>query len=96
MIAVACSDGGVSVFNGASGNLLASLRTPTGGVVSSAAFSPDGTRIVATYKGSGGIRIWNTELATASPAKLEHLAEERVTSRLPASVRQGYLAHAAS
>jgi WD40 repeat protein len=93
-IVVACGDGTVRVFDTATGAELAVLQATSVGVVSGAAFSPDGRSIVAGIDTgtTGYIQVWNTELATSSVATLEQLAEQRVNEKLTAAQQKEYLA----
>jgi WD40 repeat protein len=92
-IVVACGDGTAPVFDAVTGQQLTVLQAANAGTVNDAAFSPHGGSIVTAYgaAGTGGVRIWNSELATALPA-LEKLAELRVTRKLTPAERKSYLA----
>jgi WD40 repeat protein len=93
-IVVACGNGGAPVFDAATGQQLTVLVGANVGEVNSAAFSPDGKSIVTTFDadGTGGVQIWNSELATTSLSKLERIAAQRITRTLTPSERQEYLA----
>lgn len=93
-IVVACGNGGAPVFATATGQQLTVLQGANVGEVNSAAFSPNGARIVTTWDAdnTGGVNIWSSELATTSLPELERMAQQRVIRRLtPAEYRQ-YLA----
>jgi len=92
-IVVACEDGTALVFDAASGQQLTVLSATSRGTVSSAGFSLDGKSIITVVdnEGTGGIQIWNAELANPSPAVIEHIANERVTRQLTAAERRTYL-----
>ncbi len=92
-IVVACGDGSAPVFDAATGEQLTMLQAANAGQVNSAAFSPDGKSIVTAFDadGTGGVRIWSSQLATPSLTTLERLAEQRVTRQLTAAERQEYL-----
>jgi WD40 repeat protein len=91
-VVVACSDGTARVFSAGTGRALTVLQASTEqGRVSGASFSPDGSSIVTSVDASanGYIEVWNAELANASLAALERMAEQRVTLQLtPAQVQQ--------
>ncbi len=93
MIAVACGDGAVRVFDTASGQTLTVLQGTNAGIVADLAFSPDGKSIVAAIDAgdTGGVEVWNTELATPSLTALEQLARQRVPQKLTAAQQQQYL-----
>ena len=92
-IVVACGDGTVRVFAAATGQPLVSLPATSVGVVSAAAFSPDGRSIVAAINAanSGDIQVWSAVLATPSLAVLERIAEQRVPQLLTPAEQQQYL-----
>jgi WD40 repeat protein len=93
-IVIACGNGGAPVFATATGQQLTVLQGANVGEVNSAAFSPNGARIVTTWDAdnTGGVNIWSSELATTSLPELERMAQQRVIRRLtPAEYRQ-YLA----
>ncbi len=93
-IVVACGDGTVRVFDAATGGELTVLQATSIGVVSGAAFSPDGRSIVAGIDAgtTGYIEVWNAELSTFSVATLEQLAEQRINEKLTAAQQKEYLA----
>jgi Tol biopolymer transport system component len=63
------------------------------GEVNSAAFSPDGKSIVTTWDGdgTGGVRIWSSDLVTTSLRTLENFAKHRITRSFTAAERKQYL-----
>ena len=91
-VVVGCGNGSAPVFDARTGNQLTVL--PGTGLVNSAAFSPDGKSIVITFgaNGTGGLEIWNSQLANPSVTALEQLAEHRITRRLTPAERKLYLA----
>ena len=92
-IVVACEDGSAPVFDAATDQQLTVLPAANAGAVTSAAFSPDGKSIVTAFNtdGTGGVRIWSSELTTPSLTALERLAEQRITRQLTPAERQEYL-----
>jgi WD40 repeat protein len=80
-VVVACSGGSVPVFT-AAGHEMTVMSDP--GIANSAAFSPNGTSIVTTFgiDQTGGVRVWNAELANSSRQKLEQLAKQRIIGSL--------------
>jgi WD40 repeat protein len=92
-IVVACTDGSVRVFDAATGQTLAVFQATDRGTVADAAFSQDGTDIVAAVNAgnAGYVEIWSSELATSSLPALERFAEQRVTQRLTAAQERQYL-----
>jgi WD40 repeat protein len=92
-IVVACGDGSAPVFDAATGELLTVLKGAEVGEVNSAAFSPDGKSIVTTWDGdgTGGVRIWSSDLVTTSLQTLENLAKHRITRTFTAAERKQYL-----
>ncbi len=95
-IVVACGDGSAPVFDVLTGQQLTVLQAANAGTVNDAAFSPDGRSIVTAYGagGTGGVRIWNAELATTSVPAIERFAELRITRKLTAAELRTYLAGA--
>jgi hypothetical protein len=92
-VVVACPDGTVMVF-AASGQRIATLCDP--GSASIAEFNPDGGSIVTAYTlgDSGGVRIWDAELATYSRPALVRLAWRRIIPNLtPGRARGGRPRH---
>jgi len=92
-IVVACGDGSAPVFDAASSELLTVLEGAKVGEVNSAAFAPDGRSIVTAWDadGTGGVRIWSSELATTSLPALENLAKHRIIRTFTAAERKQYL-----
>ena len=92
-IVVACGDGSAPVFDAASSELLTVLEGAKVGEVNSAAFAPDGRSIVTAWDadGTGGVRIWSSELATTSLLALENLAKHRIIRTFTAAERKQYL-----
>jgi WD40 repeat protein len=86
-VVVACPDGTVMVF-GANGQQIAAMSDP--GSANSAEFSPHGDSIVTAFAlgDSGGIRIWDAELATYPRSALERLAWLRINPNLTAAERK--------
>jgi WD40 repeat protein len=72
-LVVACGNGNVPLFDAVTGQQLTALPATSAGTANSAEFSPDGKSIVTAIGGedSGDVRVWNTELATASLQALE-------------------------
>jgi hypothetical protein len=95
-LAVTCEDGTIRVFGAGSGQLLTQLQVTRTGAVTDAAFSPDGTSIVAGIDAgnTGAVQVWNAELSTPSLTALEQLAEARVTQQLTQAQVQHYLNNA--
>ena len=95
-LAVACGDGTIRVFGAVSGHLLTQLQATRTGAVTDAAFSPDGTSIVAGIDAgnTGYVQVWNTELTMSSLTALEQVAEQRVTQQLTQAQVQHYLNNA--
>ena len=92
-IVVACGDGTVPIFDPA-GKLLTVLPATSGGTVSSAGFSLDGKSIITVVNanGTGGVQIWNAELANPSASAIARIAKQRVTRPLTPAERSTYLA----
>ena len=86
-VVVACPDGTVAVFS-LSGQQIAVMSNP--GIVNSATFSPNGQNVVTAFTlgDTGGIRIWSSELATASLHQLQRLAGRWVSPNLTPAERQ--------
>jgi WD40 repeat protein len=91
-IVVACGDGSIPVYAALTGKLLTEFSDP--GIVNSATFSPDGRQIITAFGGfdNGGVRIFNTELATTSLRALERMACHRITRPLTRAEQAEYLA----
>jgi WD40 repeat protein len=79
-IVVACGDGTVRVFNALTGQALMTIQITSAGIVTNAAFSPQGHSIVTSVNAgnTGAVQVWNAEFATDSVPELEHLAEQRI------------------
>lgn len=93
-IVVACGDGSVPVYDTATGQLLTVLHGADAGLVNSATFSPDGNSIITTFGASGadglatgGVRIWNSQLATTDLARLQAIAAKIRRTLSPAEIR---------
>jgi WD40 repeat protein len=86
-IVVGCGNGSVPVFDAATGQQLTVLPAAGAGTVNSAAFSPDGKSIITAIGGggTGEVRIWKSEFATASLRALERDAAGSALKPGPAS-----------
>jgi WD40 repeat protein len=93
-IVVACGNGTAPVFSAVTGQQLTVVPAANVGPIGSAGFSPDGKSIIIAIdaKGTGGMQIWNTELANASAHALQRIAAQRITGSLTPAERQTYLA----
>lgn len=93
-IVVACGNGSAAVFDAATGQQLTVLPATNAGTVSTAGFSPDGKSIVTVVdaEGSGGVQIWNAELANPAASVIARIARQRVTRQLTPAERTTYLA----
>ena len=93
-IIVACSDGTTRVIDSRSGRELTAMSAATAVTVDEAEFSPDGRRILTSFdsSGTGGVRIWNSELATPSLSTLERVALQRIKQNVTPGERRRYLA----
>ena len=71
------------MFEAKTGQELTVLGTASTGGVHSAIFSPDGKSILTSFAGggTGGVLVWNAELATTSLSRLERIAEQRVSGK---------------
>ncbi len=93
-IVVACGNGTAEVFDASTGQQLTVLPTTSGGTVSSAGFSFDGKSIITVVdaEGTGGVQVWNAELANPSTSVIAQIAGQRITRQLTAAERSTYLA----
>jgi WD40 repeat protein len=93
-IVVARGDGSAPVFDAATGQQLTALPATSTGSVSSVGFSPDGKSIITVVdsEGTGGVQIWNAELANPSPSVIAQIAQQRITRQLTPAERATYLA----
>ena len=62
--------------------------------MSSAGFSFDGKSIITVVdaEGTGGVQVWNAELANPSTSVIAQIAGQRITRQLTAAERSTYLA----
>jgi WD40 repeat protein len=92
-IVVACGDGSALAFDAATGQQLTVLPATSGGTVSTAGFSPDGKSIITVVdvEGTGGVQVWNADLANPSPSVIAKIAKERITRQLTRAERSTYL-----
>jgi WD40 repeat protein len=93
-IVVACGNGTAPVFSAVTGQQLTVVPAANVGPVVSAGFSPDGKNIIIAIDatGTGGMQIWNAELANASAQALQRIAAQRITRGFTSAERQIYLA----
>lgn len=93
-IVVACGNGTAPVFSTVTGQQLTVVPAANIGPIGSAGFSPDGKNIIIAIdaKGTGGMQIWNAELANASAQALQRIAAQRISRSLTSAERQNYLA----
>jgi WD40 repeat protein len=91
-IVIACGNGTAPVFSAVTGQQLTVVPAANVGPVGSAGFSPDGKNIIIAIdgKGTGGMQIWNAQLANASAQALQRIAAQRVTRSLTPAERQEY------